>query len=404
MPWRFRFAGLRFDGLGRALVLASVSLAACVIDGTPAAIAQTGELNWPSKQIVRPRDLAATYPCGGGSLCNIDDFMERQHVCALIVISGGELVFHRTSIRTDEDPCKTSVERDRYGIASIAKSITSLLFGFVYQDARYGPPVDLDSSAADILRDADVPGFDNRVTLRQLLQMSSGLDWSEDEIDSVLKIQVDENGELVGKHRSLKDSVVARLGGAEFSAPGQFRYSGFDTQIIGILTEHRLTADKGFTRGTLDEALQHFLWQRLPMAKNAEWNADFGGHPAAHCCAYASARDIATLGAWMLDQYKQGTGAEADWIRASMTDTIDPGWSCEFQGTKRKLRYGYQWWVPSDDSHDGFTGIGTEGQYLHMFPEQDVVVAQFGEQLASDADTCEAMLVHRLIADEVSRN
>jgi CubicO group peptidase (beta-lactamase class C family) len=307
-------------------------------------------------------------------------------------------------IREDDDPCKSPVDRDRFGVASIAKSITALLFGFLYADERYGPPADLDSSAAALLKSAGIPVYDPRVTLRQLLHMSSGMDWSEDEVDSVLKVQVDQNSELVGPDRQLKDSVVARLYGAEFSEPGRFRYYGFDSQLIGIVAEQRLTADKGFTRGTLDEALERFLWQRLPMAKNAEWNSDFGGHPAAHCCAYVSARDFATLGAWILKEYKSGTGPEADWIRASMTDTIDPGYGCEYQGVKRNFRYGYQWWVPGEDKRDGFAGIGTEGQYLHMFPEQDVVVVQLGERLASDADTCESMAVHRLIADQPSPN
>ena len=140
------------------------------------------------------------------------------------------------------------------------------------------------------------------------------------------------------------------------------------------------------------------------MEKNAEWNADFGGHPAAHCCAYTSARDLATLGDWVLKEYNEGEDAAADWIRASVSDTVDATWSCDFQGTKRSFRFGYEWWVPSADKQDGFTGIGTEGQYLHVFPEQDVVIAQLSEKLATDADTCEAMLVHRLIADSVSKN
>jgi len=319
-----------------------------------------------------------------------------------VVLSAGELVLFRTSVRGDDDPCKTSVERDRYGIASITKSIVSLLFGFVYEDASFGPPVNLDSPAADLLRAAGIPRYDGGATLRQLLQMASGMEWSEDEADGTIKIQVDQNGDLVGQNGKLKDAVAERLRHAKFFAPGQFHYSGFDTQLIGILTEQRLTPDKGFTRGTLDEALGHFLWQNLPVEKNAEWNADFGGHPAAHCCAYTAAEDLAALGDWVLKQYKQGTGAQADWIRASVTDTVDPGWNCEFQGTRRSFRYGYQWWIPSVDKLDGFTGIGTEGQYLHIFPEQNVVVAQFGEQLANDADSCEAMLVHRLVADKVA--
>jgi len=396
-------AGLRCVARGCAtLSLAALAaLAIIAFDARDSASAQTAELNWPSKQIVRPRDLAVTYPCGGGALCNIDDFMERQHVCALVVVSAGELVLQRTLVRGDDDPCKSPVERDRYGIASITKSIAALLFGFVYEDARYGPPVDLDDSAADHLREAGIPRYDGKATLRQLLHMQSGMEWSEDETDSVIKIQVDQNGDLVGSEGKLKDAVAERLRQAKFFSPGKFHYSGFDSQLIGILTERRLTPDKGFVRGTLDEALEHFLWQPLPMAKSAEWNADFGGHPAAHCCAYASARDLATLGGWVLAEFRQGTGPQADWIRASISDTVDAGWTCKFGGTERTLRYGYQWWVPAEDKRDGFTGIGTEGQYLHMFPEQNVVVAQFGEQLANDEDTCEALLVHRLIADQV---
>ena len=396
MPRRFRFSTF--------VLLSLASLAGVAINAACLAAAAPAELNWPSKEFVQPRDLAVTYPCGGGTTCDLAAFMDRQHVCALIVLSAGDLVAYRTSVRSDDDPCKMSVERDRYGIASLAKSIVSLLFGFVYEDPGYATPVDLDSHVADILRAAGLPKYDDRVTVRQLLHMSSGMDWSEDEIDTTLKIQVDENGELVGKYGKLKDAMQARLERAQFQEPGKFHYSGFDTQLIGIMTEHRLTPDRGFIRGTLDEALEHFLWQRLPMEKNAEWNADFGGHPAAHCCAYTSARDLATLGDWMLKEYNEGEDAQADWIRASVTDTVDATFGCAFQGAERHFRFGYHWWVPSGDKQDGFTGIGTEGQYLHVFPEQDVVVVQLSEKLASDADTCEAMLVHRLIADSVRRN
>jgi CubicO group peptidase (beta-lactamase class C family) len=234
--------------------------------------------------------------------------------------------------------------------------------------------------------------------------MASGMQWSEDEIDDTLKIQVDENAELVSRNGKLKDAVAERLEEARFREPGKFHYSGFDTQVLGIIAEHGLTADKGFLRGTLDEALGRFLWQRLPMERDAEWNADFSGHPSAHCCAYTSARDLATLGDWLLGEYNEGEGAAAEWIRASVTDTVDPGWACEFQGTRRSFRFGYHWWVPSHDARDGFTGIGTQGQYLHVFPGQGVVIVQLSEKVASDADTCEAMLVHRLIADSVAAN
>jgi CubicO group peptidase (beta-lactamase class C family) len=396
MPRRFRLPNVVCGALAALLAVAA--------GAAGVASAQTGELNWPSKQFVKPRDLALSYPCGGGQICDLDAYMERQHVCALVVLHGGELVIHRTLVRSDDDPCASPVARDRYGIASIARSVTALLFGLVHADPGFGPPVDLDSPAADLLAAAGLAGYDARVTVRQLLHMASGMQWSEDEIDATLKIQVDENADLVGPFRRLDEAVADRLKRATFREPGVFHYSGFDAQLVGIMTEARLTPDKGFVRGTLDEALERFLWKRLPMEKNAEWNADFAGHPAAHCCAYTSARDLATLGDWMLKEYNEGEDAAAEWIRASVSDTIDATFGCDFLGAKRSFRFGYHWWVPSDDAQDGFTGIGTGGQYLHVFPAQDVVIAQLGEKLAGDSDTCEAMSVHRLIADGLDQN
>jgi CubicO group peptidase (beta-lactamase class C family) len=350
---------------------------------------------------VRPREIEISYPCGGGATCDLEAFMQRQHACALVVLAGGQLVVHKTMVRGDDDACKSAVERDRYGIASIARSVTSLLFGMVYGDPEFAVPADLETQAAELLGKAGLPGYDTRVTLRQLLHMASGMEWSEDEIDSVLKVQVDQNSELIGKFRQIDEAVKDRLANARSQEPGKFHYSGFDTQLLGLLTEARLTPDKGFTRGTLDEGLEKLLWQKLPMEKQAEWNADFAGHPAAHCCAYMAARDLATLGDWVLLQYNEGEAGYSDWIRASVTDTVDSTWACRFEGGERHFRFGYQWWVPSDDPKDGFTAIGTEGQYLHVFPVQNVVIAQLSEKLATDADTCEAMLVQRLIADTV---
>lgn len=385
----------------RFLTLALLSFVAAAVLAADAN-AQTGELNWPSKQFVQSRNIALSYPCGEGANCDLADFMDRQHVCALVVLVGGELVIHKTSVRSNDDPCKSPVQRNRYGISSLAKSLVSLMFGLVYQDPDYGPPLDLDSPAAGPLAAAGVPNYDELVTLRNLLQMSSGMDWSEEEINEILRIQVDQNGDLVSEFGKLKDAVADRVNQADFTGPGDFHYSGFDTQLLGIITANGLTPDKGFRRAALDEGLERLLWQRLPMEKHAEWNADFAGHPAAHCCAYTSARDLATLGDWMLKEYNEGESAAAEWIRSSVSDTVDPGFSCEFQGTKRDFRFGYHWWVPSDDPNYGFAGIGTDGQYLHVFPRQDVVIAQLSEKLASDADICEAMLVHQLIADSIS--
>jgi CubicO group peptidase (beta-lactamase class C family) len=377
--------------------------------------------DWPNKQIVRPRspgetprpgeELSLTYKCGDET-CDLAKFMERQHVCALFVLSEGKPVLHRTSVREDdeeEDDCKSRVENERYRIASITKSITSLLFGMVYRDPAKGTPVDLDAPAFELLAAAGVRYPDRSVTIRNILQMSSGMRWKEEEVGTVIEIRQEADGTPIGDYATLKDSVNARLRGAKFGSR-VFGYSGFDSQLLGIMVEQRLATIPRFQRATLDEALERFFWHTLPVNRNAEWNADYDRHPAAHCCSYMAAGDLAALGQWVLEhgqwlpeEYDVQSMKEREWIRASVEDTVDAQWSCRFADTDLSFRYGYQWWIPSGEKN-GFTGIGIQGQYLHVFPEQDVVVVQLGERTATNDDTCEAMLVHRLIADTVSKN
>ena len=144
--------------------------------------------------------------------------------------------------------------------------------------------------------------------------------------------------------------------------------------------------------------MEQLLWQQLDTRNKAKWKADFKGHPAAYCCFYSDAADLTVLGDWVLQQHRSGTGAVANWIRQSVTDTVESDLECAVRGAS--LRYGYQWWVAAETAN-GFTGIGRGGQYLHAFPEQNVVV-QLGEDERADDKTCEMMLVHRIIADQLA--
>jgi hypothetical protein len=315
----------------RIVLARFVLVAALLIGAAGPAAAEAAELNWPSKQTVRPRDLMLSYPCGGGRMCSLNDYMDRQHACALMVVSGGDLVLYRTSVRSGRRsmqggggprPLRHRIDHQIGRLAAFRPGL---------RDPGYAPPADLDGSAADILRAAGLPKYDSRVTLRHLLHMASGMVWLEDEVDAILKIQVDQNGDLVGKWRRLKDAVKDRLEPAKFFGPGQFRYSGFDSQLLGIITERRLTADKGFVRGTLDEALEHLLGSGC-QSPESRMERRFWRAPSRACCAYTSIEDLSALGEWLLTEYNEGEDAAADWIRASVTDTIDPGWSCSFAG------------------------------------------------------------------------
>ena len=95
----------------------------------------------------------------------------------------------------------------------------------------------------------------------------------------------------------------------------------------------------------------------------------------------------------------------AAWVRASVNDDRDSDSTedCKFYGIDQQFNYGYQWWVLSG-KRNGFTGIGKRGQFLHLFPDQNVVIVQLGDmKLRTPRKTCESMLVHRLIADHFAQ-
>jgi CubicO group peptidase (beta-lactamase class C family) len=355
------------------------------------------------------RDLDIQYPCKLWSTCELADFTERLDVCALFVMHGGKPVLHRVEPENGTDQkCKDKVARERYGIASITKSITSLLAGYAFNDPSFGAPIDIQSKAKDALHKLGIRYQNEDVTLRDLLQMSSGMGWDEKAEKNVIRIEKNPDGTQRGPHRSFEEAVAWRLkkegpwenGGAQ----GDFRYSGFDSVLIGMLVADRMKAGAQTQQPILAEALKTYFWHKLGMQKKSNWKSDFDFQQAAYCCLYTSAGDLALLGDWVLQQYRHGTGVVAKWIRRSVADKRLSDWHCRYKSFKQDLHYGYQWWVLSGPGNS-FTGIGANGQFLHLFPEQNVVVVQLShdEDRTSD-DVCEALMVHRLIADKLASN
>lgn len=363
--------------------------------------------DWPKKQqigrqvsVSELKLLAIRYDCGERAMCGLRRFLERTGACALVVVSGGRKILHMTSIKNPS--CVRRVARDRYGIASIAKSVTSLLFGYLLRDPSYGTPIDLTRPIAEYLRPVGL-NYKGAASLEQVLTMASGMAWSDHRDTHLIRIEADEKGRPAGSHRTLRAAAKSVLKTAKFNAPGKFKYKGFDTLLLGFLVEHRIAELGNGMPRNLPGALQKLMWRKLPMKRDAEWKSDFVHHAPAYCCLYAGAEDMAKLGYWVLQRYRANFTHLDRWIRESAAPKVPTNRRCEFMGFRQRFHYGYQWWVITKPDHS-FTGIGNGGQFLHVMPKQDVVVAQFGEwgPKATSVRICESLLVHRLIANALT--
>jgi CubicO group peptidase (beta-lactamase class C family) len=341
----------------------------------------------PGADFEKKKGLEISYRCDGRRTCTLAEYVERSKLCALLVLRAGKAVHYE--VAPGNQDCAEKVTANRYRLASLTKSITSVLFGLILANPDDNP-LDLETPAADALSKAGIAGYPKSISVRELFHMSSGMRWDEDTEAGTLLRMLKPNGNSQG-HKTFFDAVTARLAVAEFPWRRSFQYSGFDAQLIALLVEDRLKA----RRGSLATAFRDLIWRKLPTGQVAEWNADELEHPPGVCCLHASAHDIGVLGDWILQNYrKEGTALSA-WLRRSAGDTVKSDQNCGFLGDG-DFSYGYFWWVPPKARENEFTGLGTGGQYLHLFPDENVVIVQFGE---TNSRWCEAMRVHRALAD-----
>jgi len=369
----------------------------------------TVEAKAPVSQIQPPQSLDVTYPCGDGMVCDLRQFMQRTRTCALYVVKDATPMLHMTD---DSKDCKEGNAKHRYGLASVTKSITAILFGRLAGDAKFGPALGLDTPVSEALRPLGLD-FRGQATLRDLLHMSSGIVRNEyDEAEQAfIRVEADEKGTQVSDYRTLLEGAGKRLKRARFERKLAFNYSSFDSQLIGAIVEHRLNAAGEPKLRTLADAASKWLWTDLGMSTNAEWKADFERHPPAYCCFYTRPEDLARFGQSVLDGYGRGDGssnAMDRWMRQSVADSVELPSEykrrCPAQGSIKPERYGYQWWILSGKGN-GFTAYGDLGQILHVMPEFNMVVVQFSEfdRSRENLSACESYLVHRRIAEKLAR-
>ncbi len=282
----------------------------------------------------------------------------------LAVVHRGELVAERYGPTTDADTALISW--------SMAKSITHALVGLLVGEGL----LDLDAPA-------QVPAWtgDARaaITLQQLLEMNSGLEFVEDYVDDQVSHVIemlfgDGQGDVAGYAASFP----------LIHEPGTvFNYSSGTTNIVSAICDRTIKAN-GLADGT-----ESFLRQRLfdPLGMDsATIQCDDTGTFIGSSFVFATARDFATFGRLYLDD---GTAngerlLPEGWVTHARTAVTTP--------VAEGHWYGAHWWLwdhhcdPGPDGPgfpvadiNGFAAHGYEGQYTLVVPDRDLVVVRLGK-------------------------
>ena len=316
----------------------------------------------PSRKIAAPADasvltrasqeleLAYQYQ---GHTETLASYLQRTPVTGLLIMRDHEILFeHYQYARTD---------KDRLTSQTMAQGLVSLVVGLALHD---GAIRSLDDTVATY-----VPELAGRETgktpLRNLLQMTSGLDFHEvynghDDISRLSRALLQES----------KDGPVGAVRGfnGRVAAPGAvFNYSSLDTELLGLVVSRA-------TGKSLSDLVQTRIWGPLGAEADASWITGASGQELAYCCFNATLRDWGRLGG-MMAQDGAWNGQQIipkEWLKAA-TASENPAQTAGTNG--RRLGFGYQLWVMPGDRRQALL-VGIYGQTMLIDPIRHVVLVQ----------------------------
>ena len=241
---------------------------------------------------------------------------------------------------------------------SMGKSVVAILFGRMEALGLLpaDPPTPLFAAWAGDER--------RELTLQQLLQMTSGLDW-----DETYAPGSDSTRMLFQAHSAANQAMVSPLA----HMPGStFSYSSGTTNLLARYLHDRL----GGPQAQLD-FLHRELLQPLGLGRML-LEMDPSGVLVGSSYVYGSARDWAQLGQLLLDRGRSnGTQLlSADWVaRATRPNSSD-----------NDPRYGYQLWLNGggdslrwpDLPADAYAMQGNRGQVVMIVPSRAAVLVRLG--------------------------
>lgn len=302
-------------------------------------------------------------------LCALDKFIGQlpgARIHGVVVVRHGKLVMEHY-YKGYLPPGSGNTEQISFGptvkhaIMSISKSVISLLVGIAQGEGKFP---DLSAPVFDHLplEYATLRTPENaRITIRDLLTMSSGLEWNE------LRPPYTDPKNIAVRMLTAPDPYRIVLQRPATLKPGEiFNYSSGDTELLGLLLARSVGR-------SVDAYAVDKLFSPLGIT-DVDWWRMRSGPPFAAGGLRLRPRDLAKLGQLLL--------TDGQWNGQQI---IPKGWVAESTKPRLKayqLRYGYQWWLGQTSLKDRdlpwIVGMGYGDQRLFVQPDLDLVVAATG--------------------------
>ena len=256
---------------------------------------------------------------------------------ALIVVKNGKLIHEKYADGFDKTSPGTSW--------SVAKSFYAALVGISLEKGEIGS---LDDPVSKYLPQF---GDDRRsITLRNILNMRSGLEFPEDEHERMFLFQ---------------NQLKYALSVPSEKDPGSvWEYNNVNSMLLGEIL-------KSATGKSASELLKNRILKPLGITNFTLWK-DNSGNTMAYCCIDLNARDFTKFGMLFA-----GNGKWRDQQIVSKEFIDETFQTVSKFNSPRVGGYSMHWWVASNDEKNKiFYASGKYGQYIFVDRENDLVVTK----------------------------
>lgn len=265
-------------------------------------------------------------------------------------------------------------------VNSITKSVVSLLVGIALEK---GLMSNLDDKVSKYIKGYEL---DDRLTIRNLLTMSSGMDWGAPVLDEPYTAELLKSGDWL-EYISRKSIVQDRV--------GKFKYNGASSHILGKAVAEasgmtledfaveNLFGPLGIDYQKESETIEYEV-SGCSWTSKRTWDVDPQGNNIGAFSLRLKAGDLIRLGQLILDggMFNGKRLLSQSYLEQATTEQT------KAQGIGG---YGYQFWIKKIKGVKLISALGTNNKYLTVIPERKAILA-----LLSDVDNQSNMEIEKL--------
>ncbi|GHA26117.1 serine hydrolase domain-containing protein [Oceanisphaera arctica] len=334
-------------------------------------------------------DYLQFMPWGSTQPVSFEDALWLNYTDGLIILHRGEVVYERYLGALSESK--------KHAAMSVTKSFTGTLAAILVAEGT----LDESKMVAEYIPELKDSAFGD-ATVRQLMDMTTGLQYSEDYADPNAEVwQYSAAGNPLPKPADYTGPV------GYFAYLQQVKKQGEHGQAFGYKTVNSDALGWVISRVTgqsVAELLSQKIWRRIGMEQDAYYQVDELGIPFAGGGLSAGLRDMARFGelirnrgkwqgeqivpAAAVEDIRQGGSKEA-FAKAGF-DKL-PGWS-----------YRNMWWV-THNRNGAFAARGVHGQTIYIDPAAEMVLVRFASHpvAANGANDPTSLPAYQAVADHL---